>query len=251
MGSTGLLFLTSAEQPHHQPLPHLCAVVQSDEFSCLLPTSPLHQQIPPLQPPSRAPRLLQSLHQAVPCLIHCSGGVQHSALCFSPCVQRPPKNFQPTAAGLLYMLPASLRLLHAAKGRHGVELGCREALHSAHAAGRKASLPNQMTGPDLATQQVRLSRHGLICHPLQDRTLVLTLQTQEHTEDTHDRTFLCESGFVLEPPVSGCWARPPRQSRGPRCSAAACTPAHSQFQQRALPHRDWKPGGLKSRPREF
>lgn len=95
MGSRGLLFLTSAEQPHHQPLPHLCAVVQSDEFSCLLPTSPLHQQIPPLQPPPRAPRLLQSLHQAVPCLIHCSGGVQHSPLCFSPCVQRPPKNSNP------------------------------------------------------------------------------------------------------------------------------------------------------------
>lgn len=40
MGGRGLLFLVSAEQPRHQPLLHSCAVVQSEEFSHLLPTSP-------------------------------------------------------------------------------------------------------------------------------------------------------------------------------------------------------------------
>lgn len=84
-----------------------------------------------------------------------------------------------------------------------MELGHREALHPAPAAGRAASLPNRMTEPDLAAQQVRLSRHGLICHPLQESTFVLNLQTREHTEDTYDRTFLCQAGFALEPPVSG------------------------------------------------
>lgn len=58
MGGRGLLFLTSAELPRHQPLPHPCAAMQSEEFSHSLPTSPSHQLIPPLQPPSHSPQPL-------------------------------------------------------------------------------------------------------------------------------------------------------------------------------------------------
>lgn len=103
VGGRGLLFLTSAEQPHHQPQPHLCAVVQSS--ATCYPQAHSTDSFPATPILSTQP--LTVAPQAVPSLIYSSEGCAAlcSAPCFPPRVQTPPKNFQPTAAGLLYMLP--------------------------------------------------------------------------------------------------------------------------------------------------
>lgn len=187
----------------------------------MLPTSPLHQLIPALQPPSRAPRLAvtppgsSQPHTML-------WGVCSTLLSASLHVCKDLQKISNPLQLVCYICSQHLSdFCTQQRGGTGWSWGRKEALHSAHAEGRKSSLSNQMTGPDLAAQQGQLSRHSLICHPLQERTFALNLQTQEHIEDTHHRTFLCESGFALEPPA--CWARRPRQSQWPRCSAAACT----------------------------
>lgn len=138
------------------------------------------------------------------------------------------KNPQPSLQLISYicsLITASLRLLAGGR-REGEEeeeeLGHREALHAqpkAHPAGRAALLPHQMTRPDLAAQQVQLSRHSLICCPLQERTFVLNIQTQAHTEDTYYRTFLHEFGFVLQPSMTGVLGFPCFHTE-PICQAA-------------------------------
>lgn len=172
--------------------------------------------------------------------------MQHSALLsasLNACkdLQKTSNPLQ-LACYICSLITASLRLLQAeAQGGAGAQ-----GISSVSPCCRKGSSPpNQMTGPDLAAQQVWLSRHGLICHPLQERTFILKLQTQEHIEDTYHRTFQHESGFALEPPVTGCCACLPSQSQRPCCSAAACTQPIP-----AVCPTDSKPGSLKSNPRE-
>lgn len=208
--------------------------------------APAHRPIPLLQPPSRStqPLTFTPPHTLL-------WGVQHSGSApkIPPGVQKSP---QPSLQLISYMcslITASLRLL-AGSRREVEKLGHREALHTqpkAHPAERAAPLPHGMTRLDLAAQQLQLSRQGLICCPLQERTFVPSLQTQTRTEDAYYRTLLHELGFALQPSVTGVLGFPAFTQRG--FARLQCTTA-ALFQSERLCWSSQRTSNHRSTPRQ-
>lgn len=208
----------SRAAPPPSPAARMCAMVQSGEFSHSLSTHSPTDRCPTPAPFPQCPALY-SCPAGQPSTTHTAlggGGEAGVGVCaallallttFLHVQKDLRKNSQPSVPLISYicfLITASLRLLTGSRGEEE-ELGRREALHiqpKARAARGAASLPHQMTRPDLAAKQVQLSRHSLICRPLQERTFVPSLQTRAHTEDTYYRTFLHELGFAFRPSVT-------------------------------------------------